>query len=75
MQELASYLLKSLVDKPEEVVLTASEDNGVVRIKATVAESDKGKIIGKDGKVIKAVRTVLTAGAFKAGKKVFLDLD
>ncbi len=75
MQELASYLLKSLVDKPEEVAIEASEDNGIVRLKAKVAESDKGKIIGKDGKVIKAIRTVLTAGAFKAGKKIFLDLD
>jgi hypothetical protein len=75
MQELASFLLKSLVDKPEAVCVEGAEDNGVIRLKAKVAEEDKGKVIGKDGRVIKAVRTVLAAGAVKLNKKVFLDLD
>ncbi|MDD4003684.1 MAG: KH domain-containing protein [Elusimicrobiaceae bacterium] len=76
MKELAEYLLKALVLKPEEVAVSASEDDkGVVRVKAHVAESDKGKVIGKDGRVIKAVRAVMSAGAAKAGRKVFLDLD
>jgi len=75
MQELANYLLKALVDKPEEVTLDASEAEGVIRLKAKVAESDKGKIIGRDGKVIKAIRAVLSAGAERSGKKLFLDLD
>lgn len=75
MQELASYLLKALVDKPEAVSVEAAEDDGVLRLKARVAEEDKGKVIGKDGKVIKAIRTVLFAGAAKQRKKVFLDLD
>ncbi|MDD2773696.1 MAG: KH domain-containing protein [Elusimicrobiales bacterium] len=75
MQELASYLLKSLVDKPESVSVQAAEDGGVLRLKAVVAEEDKGKVIGREGKVIKAIRTVLAAGALKQNKKVFLDLD
>jgi len=75
MQELANYLLKALVDKPEEVVLNALEAEGVIRLKAKVAESDKGKVIGRDGKVIKAIRAVLSAGAERSGKKLFLDLD
>ncbi|MFA5161679.1 MAG: KH domain-containing protein [Elusimicrobiales bacterium] len=75
MQELASYLLKALVDKPEEVFVETAEEGGIIRLKAKVADSDKGKIIGRDGKVIKAVRAVLSAGAERAGKKAFLDID
>ncbi|MFA6584178.1 MAG: KH domain-containing protein [Elusimicrobiaceae bacterium] len=75
MKELAEYLLKALVEKPEAVAVSASEENGVMRLKASVADSDKGKVIGKDGKVIKAVRAVIAAGAAKTGKKVFLDLE
>ena len=75
MKELAEFLLKSLAAKPEEVFVALSEENGVLRLKAKAAESDKGKIIGKDGKVIKAIRTVIAAGSAKQGKKVFLDLE
>lgn len=76
MKELAEYLIKSLVLNPEEVAVSASEDSkGVIRVKAHVAETDKGKVIGKDGRVIKAVRAVMSAGAAKTGKTVFLDLD
>lgn len=75
MKELAEYLLKSLVDKPEAVTLNEADDAGTLRLKAQVAEEDKGKVIGKDGKVIKAIRTVLSAAASKQDKKIFLDLD
>jgi len=75
MKELAEYLLKSLVDKPESVTLSEADEAGTLRIKAQVAEEDKGKVIGKDGKVIKAIRTVLSAAASKQDKKIFLDLD
>jgi len=75
MKELACFLLKSLVDKPESVSVAETAEGDVVRLKATVAEEDKGKVIGKEGRVIKAVRTVLSAGAAKQNKKIFLDLD
>lgn len=75
MNELALFLLKSLVDKPEEVELAQSEDNGTLRLKARISAGDKGKIIGKNGKVIKALRAIVSAGASKQGKKVFLDIE
>ncbi|NLO91953.1 MAG: KH domain-containing protein [Elusimicrobia bacterium] len=75
MNELAIFLLKALVDKPEEVELSHSEDNGTLRLKARISAGDKGKIIGKNGKVIKALRAIVSAGASKQGKKVFLDIE
>lgn len=75
MKELLMYLVKSLVDKPEEVALETADENGTLRFKLKVSDSDKGKIIGKDGKVIKAIRTVLSVGAYKDNKKVFLDVE
>ena len=75
MNELAVFLLKALVDKPEEVAVAQSEDGTTLRLKAKIAEGDKGKIIGKNGKVIKALRAIVSAGAAKQGKKVFLDIE
>jgi uncharacterized protein len=75
MKELAVYLLRSLVDNPDDVNIDTSEENNVVRFKVKVAGEDKGKVIGKDGKVIKSIRTVLSASAMKENKKVFLDLE
>jgi predicted RNA-binding protein YlqC (UPF0109 family) len=75
MKELVLYLVKSLADHPEDVAVEESEQNGVLRLQLTVAEEDKGKIIGKQGKVIKAIRSVAAAAASKAGKKVAVDID
>ena len=69
------YLAKSLVDKPEAVEITASEQGETVSLMLRVAEEDKGKIIGKQGKVIKALRAVASAAAEKANRKVVLDLE
>jgi uncharacterized protein len=75
MKDLALILVKELADHPEKVTLTAEEDDRNVTLKLTVAEEDKGKVIGKQGKVIKAVRALLSAAAQKTGKRVVLDLD
>lgn len=75
MKELALHLVKSLVDQPDKVELTVREDGDAVTLAFRVAEEDKGKIIGKQGKVIKAVRAVVSIAAAKAGKKVVVDLD
>ena len=75
MKELVLYLVKSLADHPEKVDVQEADQNGVLRLQLTVAEEDKGKIIGKQGKVIKAIRFVASAAAAKAGKKVAVDLD
>jgi len=75
MKELASYLAKNLVDVPDQVDVSASEDGRSVRLNVRVADDDKGKIIGKQGKVIKAIRAVVGIAATKSDRKVVLDLD
>ncbi|MCX5783040.1 MAG: KH domain-containing protein [Elusimicrobia bacterium] len=75
MKELAVFLFKSLVAKPDEMSFDCAEEAGAVKLKVKVAAGDRGKIIGKDGRVIKSVRAVLSAAAQKQGKKVFLDVE
>lgn len=74
MKELAIYLVKSLVDFPERVEGSLTEEADATRVTLTVAEEDKGKVIGKQGKVIKAIRAVVGIAAGKQGRKVLLDL-
>lgn len=75
MKELALHLIKSLADRPEEVRLEVHEDGDNVTLAFRVADEDKGKIIGKGGKVIKAVRQLVGINAAKTGKSLVLELD
>jgi predicted RNA-binding protein YlqC (UPF0109 family) len=75
MKELALFVVKRLVDKPEAVSVTESRDGDVVVLKLVVDEADKGKVIGKQGKVIKAIRSVVGAAASKAGSQVAVEID
>lgn len=75
MKGLVLHLAKSLVDQPEAVQVEAAEEGETVRLTLRVAEEDKGKIIGKQGKVIKALRAVVGAAALKVEKKAVLDLQ
>ena len=74
MKDVLVYLVNSLVDEPAAAKLSTSEDGNVVRFKLSVAPSDRGKIIGKEGRVVKSIRTLLQVEAAKSGKKVFLDI-
>ena len=75
MKELALFVVKNLVDKPEAVSVQESRSGGVAVLKLTVDEADKGKVIGKQGKVIKAIRAVVGAAASKAGLQVAVEID
>jgi predicted RNA-binding protein YlqC (UPF0109 family) len=75
MKELALFVVKNLVDKPEAVSVTESQDGDALVLKLVVDESDKGKVIGKQGKVIKAIRAVVGAAASKAGRHVAVEID
>lgn len=75
MKELAETLFKALADKPDAVVIEETVAGNVVHLKASVDESDKGKLIGKEGKVIKAVRVLLSARAAIENKRVYFDLQ
>ncbi len=74
MKEALTYIVGSLVEKSGEVSLDSFEDGNVIRFKINLAPSDRGRIIGKEGKVIKAIRNFLQAVAQKTGKKVFIDI-
>lgn len=63
LTEIVEVVAKSLVDNPDAVVVTETEEDGNVYLELSVAKEDMGKIIGKHGKVAKALRTVLKAAA------------
>ena len=74
MKDILNYIISSLVDKPEEIEIKENEQEGVVNFNVTVAKEDMGKIIGKNGKVIKAIRTVMKIPAIKNNKRIFISL-
>ena len=75
MKDLAHFLVKNLAGQPDQVSVQASESEGSVSLKLVVAEEDKGKIIGKKGKVIRAIRALVTAAGCKANKRTVVDID
>jgi uncharacterized protein len=75
MKDLVLYLLKNLADHPEQADVQESEQNGSVRLQLVVADEDKGKVIGKQGKVIKAIRALAAAAATKSGKRIVVEID
>jgi len=74
MVELVEVIAKALVDKPDEVAVKESSDKQSVVIELRVAPEDMGKIIGKQGRIAKALRIVVKAAATKAGKKVVVEI-
>ncbi|MDD5657365.1 MAG: KH domain-containing protein [Elusimicrobia bacterium] len=75
MKDLTQFLVKNLADHPEQVSVQETEQGGAVTLKLSVAEEDKGKIIGKKGKVIKAIRALVAAAGTKAQKATAVDID
>ncbi len=74
MKELVEVIAKSLVDFPEEVEVTEKEDEKSIVVELHVAASDMGKVIGKQGRIAKAIRSVVKAAASKTDKKVIVDI-
>ena len=74
MKELVEVIAKSLVDNPEEVVVSEKEDSKSIVVELRVAPSDMGKVIGKQGRIAKAIRAVVKAAASKIDKKVIVDI-
>lgn len=74
MKELVEILAKALVDSPDEVVVTEREDGKGTVIELKVAPSDMGKVIGKQGRIAKSIRSVVKAAAFKENKKVIVEI-
>jgi len=74
MKDLISYIAKSLVDKPEEVVVTEIEGEQTSVIELKVAKEDLGKVIGKQGRTARAMRTILGAASTKLKKRSVLEI-
>lgn len=74
MKELITYIAKALVDKPEEVVVTEIEGEQTSVIELKVAKEDLGKVIGKQGRTARAIRTILGAASTKLRKRAVLEI-
>ena len=75
MTELVSYIARNLVDNAEEVKVTSKEgEDGSVIIELTVAKDDMGKVIGKQGRIAKAIRTVVRAASVKSETKYIVEI-
>ncbi len=74
MVTLVEYLVKSLVDHPEDVRVNAVEEGKNIAIELRVAPEDMGKVIGKQGRIAKAIRTVAKAAATKENKRVTIEI-
>ncbi len=74
MEELVEYLAKSLVDKPGEVRVTREARDDAVVLQLRVAAEDVGKVIGRQGRTARALRTVVRAGGAKTGERMLLEI-
>ena len=74
MKELVEVIAKSLVDDPDSVAVSERQDGRTTVIEVRVADSDMGKVIGKQGRIAKAIRSVVKAAAAKEDKKVVVDI-
>ena len=74
MKQILTDIAKALVSKPEEVVVAQRMDGNVLHLELSVAPEDMGKVIGKQGRIAKAIRTVVKAAATKENKKVVVEI-
>ncbi|NMB10856.1 MAG: KH domain-containing protein [Firmicutes bacterium] len=74
MKELVEFIAKSLVDQPEAVQVSQVEGERSLILELRVAPDDMGKVIGKQGRIAKAIRTVVKAAATKEGKMVHVEI-
>ncbi len=74
MKDLVEVIAKALVDNPDEVLVTEKENGKTLTLELHVAPSDMGKVIGKQGRIAKAIRTVVKAAATEDNRKVDVDI-
>ncbi|MBR1476785.1 MAG: KH domain-containing protein [Lachnospiraceae bacterium] len=75
MKELVEVIAKALVENPDEVTVTEEADGDNVVVKLHVASSDMGKVIGKQGRIAKAIRSVVKAASSKDNKRVDVTIE
>ena len=74
MKDLLETIVKPLVDNPDDVNITETERDDAVVLELRVNSADMGKVIGKQGRIAKAIRTVMRAASHKDGKKVIVEI-
>ena len=74
MKDLVEVIAKSLVDNPDEVLVTQTETDKAIVVELRVAQSDMGKVIGKQGRIAKAIRAVVKAASSQEDKKVVVEI-
>jgi predicted RNA-binding protein YlqC (UPF0109 family) len=74
LKDLVEVIAKALVENPDEVVVTETEEEDTIYVELKVGSSDMGKVIGKQGRIAKAIRTVVKAASSKTDKKVVVDI-
>jgi predicted RNA-binding protein YlqC (UPF0109 family) len=74
MKDLITVIAKALVDHPEDVVVSEAEEKDEIVYRLSVHQSDMGKVIGKQGRIAKALRTVVTSAAVKHNKRVSVEI-
>lgn len=75
MKELVEYLVSSLVDHPDDVEVHETEDSGVVTYHVKVHADDVGRVIGRQGRIAKAIRNIVSAAAYIQKRRVFVDIQ
>ena len=76
MKDIVEYIAKAIVSHPDEVVVTEEEEGeGLIILNLEVASSDKGKVIGRQGRVAQSIRALLRVAAVKGGTRVILKID
>ncbi|OGN90927.1 MAG: hypothetical protein A2158_04145 [Chloroflexi bacterium RBG_13_46_14] len=74
MKELVEYIARSIVNSPNDVVVTEEENEQGITLKLQVADDDKGRVIGKQGRIAEAMRTLVRVKAAKAGTRATLEI-
>ena len=74
MRKLVEYIAKSIVNSPDDVVVTEEEDEQGITLKLQVADDDKGRVIGKQGRIAEAIRTLVRVKAAKQGTRATLKI-
>jgi len=75
MKDLVEYIVKSIASRPDDVKVTEEEQDGRLILRVEVAAEDKGKIIGRGGRVAQSIRALLRVAAVKKGTRAILEID
>ncbi|MBI2033239.1 MAG: KH domain-containing protein [Candidatus Levybacteria bacterium] len=75
MKDILTYIITAIVEHPKDITVSETEENGTLSYSVSVAKEDMGKVIGKEGKVIRAVRNIMKIPAIKQGKRIEISLQ